>query len=97
MKNNNILTIHINKKYAFLVVSSAPVEANPLDEEEEEEVMLEDANMEVVPQIAIKGAEEELKIKETDASPGPSGLAETQPPDEEQAGLEWFFSDYLQS
>lgn len=91
---NNILTIHINKKNTFLVVSSAPVEANPLDEEEEEEVMLEDANMEAVPQIALKGAEEELKMEE---SPGPSGLAETQPPDEEQAGLEWFFSDYLQS
>lgn len=97
MKTNNILTIHINKKYTFLVVSSAPIEANPLDEEEEEEVMLEDANMEAVSQIALKGAEEELKMKEADASPGPSGLAETQPPDEEQAGLEWFFSDYLQS
>lgn len=59
--------------------------------------MLEDANMEAVPQIALKGAEEELKMEEADASPGPSGLAETQPPDEEQAGLEWFFSDYLQS
>lgn len=58
-------------------------------------MMLEDANMEAVPQIALKGAEEELKMEEADASPGPSGLAETQPPDEEQAGLEWFFSDNL--
>lgn len=59
-------------------VSTAPVEVNPLDEEEEEEGLEED-NMEAEPQI--NGVEEEA-----DTSPGPSYLT-TQPSDEEQAGL----------
>lgn len=63
------------------------MDAHRLEEEEEEEVMLEQANLEAVPQIALKGGEEELKVEESDVSAGPSGLAETSRPDEEQAGL----------
>lgn len=63
----------------FKPVSTAPVEVNPLDEEEEEEGLEED-NMEAEPQI--NGVEEEA-----DMSPGPSYLT-TQPSDEEQAGLD---------
>lgn len=86
--------MNISKEVLF--VSTAPLEVNPLDEEEEEEeVMLEEENMEAEPQMELKGAEEEVKMEEADISPGPSRLAgTTQPPDEEQAGLELFFSDY---
>ena len=59
------------------------------EEEEEEEVMLEEENLEAEPQIELKGADEEVRVEEADASPGPSRpAATTQPPDEEQAGLE---------
>lgn len=73
--------------YILLFFSEAPIDGRLEEEEEEEEVMLDQANLEAVPQIALKGAEEELKVEEVDASPGPSGLAEASRPDEEQAGL----------
>ncbi|XP_070818820.1 F-box only protein 38 isoform X2 [Chaetodon trifascialis] len=69
---------------------NAPVEVNGMEdeeEEEEEEVMLEEENMEPEPQIELKGAVEDVRVEETDASPGPSHPAGTaQHPDEEQAG-----------
>lgn len=65
-------------------VSAAPVEVNPLDEEEEEEGV-EEESMEAEPQI--NGVEEEASIL-----PGPS-YPTTQPSDEEQAGLDVMISD----
>lgn len=78
-----------------LFVSKAPVQVNPVDEEEdEEEVMLGEESREAEPQIELNGAEEEVREEEVDTSPGPSHLAgTTQPPDEEQAGLKWLFSN----
>lgn len=66
-------------------VSTAPVEVNPLDEEEEEG--MEEENMEAEPQI--NGVEEVA----SDILPGPS-YPKTQPSDEEQAGLDMMISDY---
>lgn len=69
----------------------APMDAHQLEEdEEEEEVMLDQANLEAVPQIAIKGGEEDLRVEESDGSAGPSGLAEPSRLDDEQAGLVGF-------
>lgn len=69
------------------MICTAPVAVNPLGEEEEE-VILEE-NMEAESQIELNGAEEEVKVEEAGISPGPSCITgTTQPPDEEQAGLE---------
>lgn len=78
-----------------LFVSKETVQVNPVDEEEdEEEVMLGEESIEAEPQIELKGAEDEVRVEEADISPGPSRLAgTTQPPDEEQAGLKSLFSD----
>lgn len=83
------------KSNVVLFVSKAPVQVNPVDEEEdEEEVMFGEESMEAEPQIELKGAEEEVRVEEANTSPGPSRLAgTTQPPDEEQAGVKWLFSN----
>lgn len=53
------------------------------DEEEEEE------DIEADPYVGLRTAEGQLKVDESDRSPGPSCPVETlQPPDEEKAGLE---------
>ena len=81
--------------WAVVFDSTARAEVNGMDdeeEEEEEEMMLEEENIEAEPQIEVKGAEEEVRGEEANVSPGPSHPAgTTQPPDEEQAGLEQLF------
>lgn len=78
----------MNVSKEVLVVFTAQVEVNGMEEEEEgeEEVMLEEGNMEAEPQIELKGAEEEVSVEEADVAPGPSRPAGTERPDEEQAG-----------
>lgn len=62
---------------------------NPMEEEEEEEEVILEGNMEVEPQIELKGAEGNVGVEEAGVAPGPSHPASTsQPPDEEEAGSE---------
>eukprot|EP00066_Takifugu_rubripes_P019413 XP_011608679.1 PREDICTED: F-box only protein 38 [Takifugu rubripes] len=75
---NNINNQRRHWQHEQQLVHNAPVEVNPLDEEEEEEGM-EEENMEAEPQV--NGVEEAA----ADILPGPS-YPTTQPSDEEQAG-----------
>lgn len=65
---------------------TVPVELNPLDEEEEEE----EGILEAEPQIELNRAEVQESLEEADIYPGTSHLAGTSEhpdDDEEQAGL----------